>query len=378
MRILITGANGFIGRNIASRLRCEGYADIAEVDVGTPPDVLESAVKTCGFVFHFAGVNRPPNESEYMAGNFGFTTKLLDMLKSASNKCPVLITSSIQAALDNPYGRSKKAAENYMFEYSRETGAKTMVYRLPNAFGKWCRPNYNSVIATFCSNIANGLPIKINDPDAEMQLVYIDDIADEFMRALAGNPTRGDGKEISKEFMQVPVTHRAKLGEIANAIFGFKESRKSLEIPDMTPGSLSSKLYSTYLTYLPTNEFTYPLKSNLDQRGSFTEILRTTDRGQVSVNIIKPGITKGNHWHNSKNEKFLVVKGKASIKFRKIGDNKIIEYAASENKLEVVDIPPGYTHNITNVGSGDLITVMWANEAFNPNKQDTYFEKVDE
>lgn len=378
MRILITGAKGFIGKNIALRLRCEGYHDITEVDVDTPPEVLESAVKTCEFVFHFAGVNRPPDASEYMQGNFGFTTKLLGLLKAASNKCPVLITSSIQASLDNPYGKSKKAAEDYMFSYAEETGAKVMVYRLPNVFGKWCRPNYNSAIATFCNNIANGLPIKVNDPNVEMHLVYIDDIADEFLRALKGNPTRGDGVEISKEFMMVPVTHRAKLEEIAGAIFEFKKSRENLEIPNMPTGSLCGKLYSTYLSYLPADGFSYPLKANSDERGSFTEFLRTPDRGQVSVNIIKPGITKGNHWHHSKNEKFLVVKGTASIKFRKIGDDKIIEYAASGNKLEVVDIPPGYTHNITNTGDDDLITVMWANEAFNPNKPDTYFEKVDE
>lgn len=378
MKILITGAKGFIGKNVCLRLKNEGFDDIIEYDLGVPESVLQDAVKCCDFVFHFAGVNRPKDAEEFMTGNFGSTTTLLELLKSNNNKCPVLITSSIQAALDNPYGKSKKAAEDYMFVYSKETSAPVYVYRLPNVFGKWCRPNYNSAIATFCNNIANGLPIKVNDPNVNMHVVYIDDIADECMRALKFSPTHSDGGEIPEKFCVVPITHYAKLGEIVDIIYSFRESRKTLDVPNMEVGSLSSKLYSTYLSYLPENEFSYPLKMNVDNRGSFTEFLRTKNRGQVSVNIAKAGITKGNHWHHSKNEKFLVVSGKASIKFRKVGDDKVIDYEVSSDKLEVVDIPTGYIHNITNIGDTDLVTVMWANEAFNPEKVDTYFEKVNE
>lgn len=376
MKILVTGAGGFVGKNVICHLRQNGYDDIAAYDLDTPENVLEDAVKDCGFVLHFAGVNRPQNEGEFMEGNFGFTTKLLSMLKAAGNKAPILITSSIQAALDNPYGRSKKASEDYMFEYSRETGAKVLVYRLPNVFGKWSRPNYNSAIATFCHNVARGLPIKVNDPSVNMHVVYIDDVAAEILRALKGEETRGAGGEIGAEFCMVPVTHRATLGEIAGMIKSFKTSRETLEVPYMERGSLSSKLYSTYLSFLPEGGFSYPLKMNVDERGSFTEFLRTPERGQVSVNVAKPGITKGNHWHHSKNEKFLVVKGRAVIRFRKVGSEEIEEYFVSGDRLEVVDIPTGYTHNIENIGEDDLVTVMWANESFDPANPDTYFEKV--
>ena len=376
MKILLTGAKGFIGKNIALRLRQEGYDDVVEYDVDTPKEVIDSAAQNCDFVLHFAGVNRPKDSSEFMSGNFGFTTELLEKLRFFGNKSPFLITSSIQAVLDNPYGKSKKAAEDYIFDYSRQTGAEVYVYRLPNAFGKWCRPNYNSAIATFCNNISRGLPITVNDPNVDMRLVYIDDIADEIVRALEGRPTRGDGIEIPGNFCMVPVTHRAKLGEIVDLIRSFKEGRKNLEIADMTPGGLETKLYSTYLSYLPEDDFSYPLNMHVDDRGSFTEFMRTPDRGQVSVNITKPSITKGNHWHHSKNEKYIVVKGKASIRFRKVGDDKIIEYFADGENLKVVDIPTGYVHCIENIGEGDLVTVMWANEPFNPDKPDTYFEKV--
>ena len=277
--------------------------------------------------------------------------------------------------MDNPYGKSKKAAEDYIFEYAKRTGAKAFVYRLPNVFGKWCRPNYNSAIATFCNNIARDLPITVNDPNVNMHVVYIDDIADEIVRALRGNPTRGDGAEIDGKFCMVPITHRAKLGEIVEMIRAFKQSRGNLEIADMTVGSLSTKLYSTYLSYLPEDDFSYPLNMHVDERGSFTEFMRTIDRGQVSVNITKPHITKGNHWHHSKNEKYIVVKGRASIRFRKVGDDKVIEYLADGENLKVVDIPTGYVHCIENIGEGDLVTIMWANEPFNPDKPDTYFEK---
>lgn len=376
MKILITGAKGFIGRNVVLRLKNSGYENIVEFDVDSPKEILADAVKDCGFVLHFAGVNRPKDDGEFMSGNFGFTTELLQMLEAAKNKSPILITSSIQAALDNPYGRSKKAAEDYIFGYAEKNGVKALVYRLPNVFGKWCRPNYNSAIATFCNNIANGLPIKVNDPSVKMHVVYIDDICDEILRALKGEETRGDGAEISGGFCMVPVSHRALLGEIVDIIYSFKKSRENFETPDVLAGSLSSKLYSTYLSYLPEGGFSYPLKMNVDARGSFTEFLRSSDRGQTSVNIAKPGIVKGNHWHNSKNEKFLVVCGKAAIRFRKIGTDKVIEYFASGEKLEVVDIPPGYTHNIENIGTSDLVTLMWANEPFNPENPDTYFEKV--
>ncbi len=376
MKILVTGAKGFVGKNILLRLKQEGYEDVVPFDIDTPAEVLDAAVKDCDFVLHFAGVNRPKDASEFMSGNFGFTTELLGKLEAANNKASFLITSSIQAALDNPYGKSKKAAEDYIFEYAKRTGAKAFVYRLPNVFGKWCRPNYNSAIATFCNNIARDLPITVNDPNVNMHVVYIDDIADEIVRALRGNPTRGDGAEIDGKFCMVPITHRAKLGEIVEMIRSFKQSRGNLEIVDMTVGSLSTKLYSTYLSYLPEDDFSYPLNMHVDERGSFTEFMRTIDRGQVSVNITKPHITKGNHWHHSKNEKYIVVKGRASIRFRKVGDDKVIEYLADGENLKVVDIPTGYVHCIENIGEGDLVTIMWANEPFNPDKPDTYFEKV--
>lgn len=376
MKILVTGAKGFVGKNVLLRLKQEGFEDVVPFDIDTPEEILDAAVKDCDFVLHFAGVNRPKNASEFMTGNFGFTTKLLEKLKNANNKASFLITSSIQAALDNPYGKSKKAAEDYIFEYAKQTGINAYVYRLPNVFGKWCRPNYNSAIATFCNNIARGLPITVNDPNVNMHVVYIDDIADEIVRALKGVPTHGDGIEIAEKFCMVPVTHRARLEEIVDMIRSFKESRGNLEIADMTVGSLSSKLYSTYLSYLPENDFSYPLNMHIDERGSFTEFMRTSDRGQVSVNITKPHITKGNHWHHSKNEKYIVVKGKASIRFRKVGDDKVIEYLSDGENLKVVDIPTGYVHCIENIGDGDLVTIMWANEPFNPEKPDTYFEKV--
>lgn len=376
MKILVTGAKGFVGKNILLRLKQEGYEDVVPFDIDTPAEVLDAAVKDCDFVLHFAGVNRPKDASEFMSGNFGFTTELLGKLEAANNKASFLITSSIQAALDNPYGKSKKAAEDYIFEYAKRTGAKAFVYRLPNVFGKWCKPNYNSAIATFCNNIARGLPITVNDTNVNMHVVYIDDIADEIVRALRGTPTYGDGTEIDGKFCMVPITHRAKLGEIVDMIRSFKQSRGNLEIADMTVGSLSTKLYSTYLSYLPEDDFSYPLNMHVDERGSFTEFMRTIDRGQVSVNITKPHITKGNHWHHSKNEKYIVVKGRASIRFRKVGDDKVIEYFADGENLKVVDIPTGYVHCIENIGEGDLVTIMWANEPFNPDKPDTYFEKV--
>ena len=304
-----------------------------------------------------------------MTGNFGFTSVLLDNLKKNSNKSPILITSSIQAKLDNPYGKSKKAGEDLMFSYAKETGVKVYVYRLTNLFGKWCRPNYNSVVATFCYNIANNLPIQINDPNVELNLAYIDDVLNEFINAMNGNAS------IEENYGYIPITHSVKLGEIAELITKFKNSRKDLKIPNMK-NEIEKKLYSTYLSYLPENEFGYPVKMNIDNRGSFTELFKTEERGQVSVNISKPGILKGNHWHHTKNEKFVVVSGNGVIRFRKIDSDEIIEYKVSGEKIEVIDIPCGYTHNIENIGDTDMVTIMWANEIFNPEKPDTYFMEV--
>ena len=380
MNILITGAKGFVGRNLISQLHNikDGKAKndglnsdltLYEYDVDTNPELLDLYTKDCDFVYHLAGVNRPKDEKEFMEGNFGFTSVLLQSLKKNGNKAPVLITSSIQAALDNPYGRSKKAGEDLILDYGRENGVRTLVYRLPNVFGKWCRPNYNSAVATFCHNIANGLPIQINDRNTDMKLVYIDDVVEEFIRSLLGRENR-DG-----DFCYVPTVHRVKLGEIADLLYSFRDSRKTLAVPKLD-NPFEKALYSTYLSYLPSDQFSYPLKMNTDERGSFTEIIRTMDRGQFSVNISKPGITKGNHWHHTKNEKFVVVSGKGLIQFRKIGSDEVIDYHVSGDKIEVVDIPTGYTHNIINEGDTDLVTFMWCNECFDPDKPDTYFEKV--
>jgi UDP-2-acetamido-2,6-beta-L-arabino-hexul-4-ose reductase len=369
MKILVTGAKGFVGKNLITSLEQLEGTDIYSYDIDTDPALLNTYTKDCDFVFHLAGVNRPQHEEEFKAGNFGFTSELLKSLKLNNNTCPVLITSSTQTELDNPYGRSKKEAEDLIFAYAKETGAKVLVYRLPNVFGKWCRPNYNSGVATFCYNIAHDLPIKVNDPEVMMNLVYIDDVVEEMIRALHNNETR-DG-----DFCKVPVIHTIKLGEIVELIYSFKNSRNDLSVPDMAD-DFTKKLYATYLSYLPEDQFSYPLKMNIDNRGSFTEIIRTPERGQVSVNISKPGITKGNHWHHTKNEKFLVVSGKGVIRFRKVGSDEVVEYHVSGDKLEVVDIPTGYTHNIENLGDTDMVTIMWANECFDPDKPDTYYLEV--
>ena len=369
MKILVTGANGFVGKNLVCELANQGYGDLYLYDVDTEPELLDAFTKDCDFVFHLAGVNRPKDEKEFMEGNFGFTSELLDSLKKHDNKAPVLITSSIQAQLDNPYGRSKKAGEDLLFSYARENGSTVHVFRLPNVFGKWCRPNYNSAVATFCYNIARDLPVTINDPEVVMHLVYIDDVLEAFISSLKGEVLKEGG------FCKVSTVHTVKLGKIVELLKGFRESRNDLSVPNMA-SSFEKVLYSTYLSYLPVEQFSYPLKMNSDDRGSFTEILRTSERGQFSVNISKPGITKGNHWHHTKNEKFVVVQGKALIQFRKIGTEEVIDYHVSGEKLEVVDIPPGYTHNIINEGEGELVTFMWANEAFNPERPDTIFEKV--
>jgi len=369
MRILVTGSSGFVGKNLIAELRSKGHEDLCLYDLDTEPKLLDEYTKDCEFVFHLAGVNRPKDQEEFMSGNFGFTDTLLASLRKNNNTCPVLITSSIQAELDNPYGRSKKAGEDLLFSYAKETGASVYVFRLPNVFGKWCRPNYNSAVATFCYNIARDLPITVNDPEVVMNLVYIDDVVQAFLAALKSDVL------IENNFCRVSTVHTVKLGRIVELLKGFRESRTSLSVPNMAD-SFEKVLYSTYLSYLPESQFSYPLKMNTDNRGSFTEIIRTAERGQFSVNISKQGITKGNHWHHSKNEKFLVVSGKALIQFRMIGTTEVIDYHVSGEKLEVVDIPPGYTHNIINEGEGDLVTFMWANEPFNPDRPDTIFEKV--
>ncbi len=380
MNILITGAKGFIGKNLIAELNNikEGKAKtyrltsdltLFEFDTDTDPALLDGFSKEANFVFHLAGVNRPKDQTEFMEGNFGFTSLLLDTLKKHGNNCPVMLSSSIQAELDNPYGVSKKAGEDLLFHYGKEVGADVLIYRFPNVFGKWCRPNYNSAVATFCNNIANDLPIQVNNRSANMTLVYIDDVAKELISALEGKPNRVG------EFCMVPVEHKITLGEIVDLIYSFKESRGSLQIADLSD-EFTKKLYSTYLSYLPVDGFSYPLKMNVDERGSFTEFLKSPDRGQVSINISKPGITKGQHWHHTKNEKFLVVSGRGVIRFRKIDEEKVYEYFVSGDKLEVVDIPVGYTHNIENLGDTDMVTVMWVNEVFDPEHPDTFFLPV--
>lgn len=413
MKILITGARGFMGKNLIAELnnikekktnRYPGLdpdtLEILPFDVDTEPTLLEQYTKECDFVFHLAGVNRPKDPAEYKAGNFGFTSTLLDLLKKANNKAPVMLASSIQAALDNPYGKSKKAGEDRLFDYGRENNVRVLIYRFPNVFGKWSRPNYNSAIATFCHHIAREQPIQVNDPEVMLHLVYIDDVIEELLKALSGREHREEKEQVKafkddvinvvkinkeriatgKQFCTVPTTYEIKLGDVAQLIQSFKESREKLQVPDLSDPFIK-KLYATYLSHLPEDQFSYPLKMNVDERGSFTEFIRTPDRGQVSINISKPGITKGQHWHHTKNEKFLVVSGKGKIQFRKVTNNTeakeaLITYHVTGDKLQVIDIPTGYTHNIINEGDDDMITVMWASEAFDPEKPDTYSLEV--
>lgn len=369
MRILITGAGGFIGKNLTARLTALGYAQLLPYERDTDPARLAEYAASCDFVFHLAGINRPQDNGEFYTGNTDLTRRLLSLLEQAGNTCPVLVTSSTQAALDNDYGKSKRMAEQALFEHGEKTGARICCFRLPGVFGKWCRPAYNSVVATFCHNIARGEEIFVRDAGAAIDLVYIDDVVDAFLQALAGEETRQD------RYCVLGPVYSTTLGFLADTLTSFREGRSALAVPDMSD-PLVSCLYSTYLSYLPTSEFSYPLKMNVDQRGSFTEFLRTPDRGQVSVNISKPGVVKGNHWHDSKNEKFLVVRGTGVIRFRKLGEETVYEYPVSGDKLEVVDIPTGYTHNIENIGSEEMVTVMWANEPFDPADPDTYFLKV--
>ena len=452
VKILVTGAKGFIGKNLIAELRNRNYKDIFEYDLDTEEELLDEYCREADFVFNLAGVNRPEKAEEFKEGNFDFVATLISTLRKHENDCPILLSSSVQAELDNPYGASKRAGEELLLNYGKEEGTEVFVYRLPNVFGKWCRPNYNSGVATFCHNIASGLPITVNDPKAILNLVYIDDVVNDFIGNLervrenhkenskeegAGSKSKSTKKEsienesienesienesienesiksesiesesiesesiesesiksesiesesienesIEKEsglenrYCKISTVYTKALGDIVDLLYSFKRSREDLSIPKMSDG-FTKKLYSTYLSYLPRNEFAYPLKMNKDERGSFTEFIRTEDRGQVSVNISKAGITKGNHWHHTKNEKFLVVSGQGVIRFRGIDGGKVIEYFVDGEHLQVVDIPPGYTHNIENLGESDMVTIMWVNEIFDKNKADTYYLEV--
>ncbi|MBR2179543.1 MAG: NAD-dependent epimerase/dehydratase family protein [Selenomonadaceae bacterium] len=369
MKILVTGAGGFIGKNVVSTLKTIDEYEVLEYHFCMGLEKLENFCKECDFVFHFAGVNRPESTDEFFEGNAHFTEVLVNYLKAQKNNCPVLFTSSIQVELDNAYGQSKLAAENILRQHETTMCAKVLIYRLPNVFGKWCRPNYNSAVATFCHNIAHGLDIQINDPSREMHLVYIDDVIQEFMAACCGK----EHKEGNVCF--VPLTYRRNLQEIANLIKSFPQCRSNLSIPNQSD-EFVKKLYSTYLSYLPEDSFSYELLMHKDNRGSFSEFIRTIGQGQFSVNIVKPHITKGNHWHHSKHEKFLVIVGKGAIRFRNIFSEKVIEYFVSDEKFEVIDIPPGYTHSIENTGETDMAVIIWANENFDPKNPDTYFMVV--
>ena len=416
MKILVTGAKGFVGKNLCAQLynikegKAKCYGDLTvstvyEYDIDSSVEDLDKYCADCDFVFNLAGVNRPQTPEEFMQGNFGFASLLLDTLKKHGNTCPVMISSSIQATLagrfgTSEYGKSKKAGEELMFDYEKETGAKVLVYRFPNLFGKWCRPNYNSAVATFCNNIANDLPIQVNDRSVEMELLYIDDLVDEMIDALKGNehrcdydgmdvipctvtpgtvsPVMPDSDRASGRYCYCPVTHKITLGEIVDLIYSFADQPKTLMIPEIPENSFAKKLYSTYLSYLPKEKVSFPLKMNVDDRGSFTELVHTLNCGQVSINISKPGMTKGQHWHNTKWEFFIVVSGHGLIQQRRVGSDEVLNFEVSGDKIEAVHMLPGYTHNIINLSDTEnLVTVMYCNEIFDPNKPDTYFEPVE-
>ena len=369
---LVTGARGFAGRNLVSTLRATGAGEVLECDIGSnSPAHLAEFAERADFVFHLAGVNRPKDASEFETGNAGFTQSVLAALAASGRRTPVLLSSSVQAALDNPYGASKRAAEDAVFAYSRETGAPAFVFRLPNVFGKWSRPNYNSAVATWCHNIARGLPVEVRDPAAPLTLAYIDEVVAAFLRCASGETPPSNG------FLQVPEEFTRTLGEIVACIRSFRDARSALAVPDQGDPFIK-RLYATYLSFLPEDAFAVPLVRHSDARGSFTELLRTPERGQVSVNIARPGITKGNHWHHTKHERFYVVSGTAAIRFRKAGDATapVTEVRVSGDSPQCVDIPPGLVHNIENTGSCDLVTVMWASEPFDPARPDTWPETV--
>lgn len=400
MKILVTGARGFVGRNLVAQLnnikdgKAKFYGDIViddvfEYDIDSTLDELDKYCSQADFVFNLAGVNRPQNPEEFMQGNFGFASTLLDTLRRHNNTCPVMLSSSIQATLagrfgTSEYGKSKKAGEELFFDYAKATGARVLVYRFPNLFGKWCRPNYNSAVATFCNNIANDLPITVNDPTTELELLYIDDLVDEMIATLRGEEHHCEFEGVETiltsqgRYCAVPVTHKVTLGEIVNLLEEFRAQPQTLIIPNIPDGSFAKKLYSTYLSYLPKEKVAFPLKMNIDDRGSFTELLRTRNNGQVSINISKPGITKGQHWHNTKWEFFMVVAGHGLIQMRRVDSEEILNFEVSGDKIEAVHMLPGYTHNIINLSdTEDLVTVMWCNECFDPNRPDTYFLPVE-
>ncbi len=399
MKILVTGAKGFVGKNLCAQLKnirdgkARNYgvsvSDVYEYDLDSTPEELDSWCAQADFVFNLAGVNRPQNQEEFMAGNFGFASTLLDTLKKHGNTCPVMLSSSIQATLagrfgTSEYGKSKKAGEELFFDYSKETGAKVLVYRFPNLFGKWCRPNYNSAVATFCNAFANDLPYTVNDPSVELELLYIDDLVDEMISALKGEEhhcefegvetvLREDGR-----YCAATVTHKVTLGEIVDLLKSFAAQPSTLIVPEIPAGSFAKKLYSTYLSYLPASKVAFALKTNADERGTFTELVKTLGNGQFSVNISKPGVTKGQHWHNTKWEFFIVVSGKALIQERKIGTDEVLNFEVSGEEIKAVHMLPGYTHNIVNLSDTEpLVTLMWANELFDSGRPDTYFEPVE-
>lgn len=399
MKILVTGAKGFVGKNLVAQLKnirdgkAKCYGDIAiediyEYDIDSTSEQLDCYCRDCDFVFNLAGVNRPKTQEEFMQGNFGFASELLECLKKHDNKCPVMISSSVQATLagrfgNSEYGRSKKAGEELMFQYGKETGAKVLVYRFPNLYGKWCKPNYNSAVATFCYNIANDLPIQVNDPNVDMELLYIDDLVEEMICALKGEEHHCEFDGVDTVFTTdgrycaASVTHHVKLGEIVELLYKFADMSKTLTIPEIPADSFAKRLFSTYLSYLPKEKAVFDLKMNCDARGSFTELVHTLKCGQVSINISKPGITKGEHWHHTKWEQFIVVSGHGLIQLRKEGTDEVIEYEVSGEKIQSVIMLPGYTHNIINLSdTQDLVTVMYCNEIFNPDRPDTYYDKV--
>ncbi|MBO6249303.1 MAG: capsular polysaccharide biosynthesis protein CapF [Bacteroidales bacterium] len=408
MKILVTGAKGFVGKNLCAQLKnirdgkARNYGsltidEVFEYDLDSTPDELDEWCAKADFVFNLAGVNRPKDQSEFMEGNFGFASTLLDTLRRHGNTCPVMLSSSQQASLtgrfgNSEYGRSKKAGEDLFLRYGEETGARVLVYRFPNLFGKWCRPNYNSAVATFCNAIANDLPYTVNDPSVELELLYIDDLVDEMIACLKGEEHRCEfdgldvipfprslsGAEGSGRYCYVPVTHHATLGQIIDLLQSFERQRSTLIIPEIPAGSFAKKLYSTFLSYLPKEKVAFPLKTNVDQRGSFTELLKTIGNGQFSVNISNPGITKGQHWHNTKWEFFIVVSGRALIQERRIGSDEVMEFEVSGDQIQAVHMLPGYTHNIINLSDTQpLITLMWANELFDPSRPNTYYEPVE-
>ena len=399
MKILVTGAKGFVGRNLCAQLKnirdgkARNYgvtvSEVFEYDLDSTPEELDAWCAEADFVFNLAGVNRPQNQEEFMAGNFGFASTLLDTLQAHGNTCPVMLSSSQQASLagrfgNSEYGRSKKAGEDLFLKYGEDTGAKVLVYRFPNLFGKWCRPNYNSAVATFCNAVANDLPYTVNDPSVELELLYIDDLVDEMVACLRGEEHRCefDGLGVfplkDGRYCYVPTTHKATLGEIVDLLHKFEDQRKTLIVPEIPAGSFAKKLYSTFLSYLPASKVAFPLKTNADARGTFTELVKTLGNGQFSVNISNPGVTKGQHWHNTKWEFFIVVSGRALIQERRVGSDEVLNFEVSGSEIQAVHMLPGYTHNIINLSDTEpLVTLMWANELFDPDRPDTYFEPVE-